>query len=71
MAIQALDSINGEKNIIRIRPDKIMCNTFVKGRCVSYINGDALYFDSNHLSNLGAKNNFRECFSSHKSVFQG
>jgi peptidoglycan/LPS O-acetylase OafA/YrhL len=54
-AILALDSINGGKNIIRIRPDKIMCDTFVKERCVSHVNGAALYFDSNHLSNLGAK----------------
>ena len=53
-AIEALDSIVGDKNLIRIRPDKILCNTYLKDRCVAHISGQALYFDNNHLSNLGA-----------------
>ncbi|OYU11103.1 MAG: acyltransferase [Comamonadaceae bacterium PBBC1] len=55
VAIDVLDSIEGGKNIIRVRPDKILCDTFVKERCAAHINGEALYYDSNHLSNLGAK----------------
>ena len=54
-AIEALDAIVGGENLIRIRPDKILCNTYLKDRCVSHLNGQALYFDNNHLSNVGAE----------------
>ena len=53
-AIEALDSIVGGANLIRIRPDKILCDTYLKERCVAHLNGQALYFDNNHLSNVGA-----------------
>jgi hypothetical protein len=53
-AIEALDSIVGDENLIRVRPDKILCDTYVKDRCVAHLNGQSLYFDNNHLSNLGA-----------------
>jgi hypothetical protein len=54
-AIEALDSIIGDENLIRIRPEKILCDTYVKDRCVAHLNGQALYFDNNHLSNIGAE----------------
>jgi hypothetical protein len=54
-AIEALDAIVGGENLIRIRPDKILCNTYLKDRCVSHLNGQALYFDNNHLSKVGAE----------------
>ena len=50
-----LDSIGNHKNLIRIKPDSIMCDSFVRGRCVATLNGDALYYDDDHLSNEGAK----------------
>jgi hypothetical protein len=50
----ALDSIGYDKNLIRIKPENLFCNTFVKNRCVTHINGKSLYFDNNHLSNAGA-----------------
>lgn len=53
-SIEALDSIVGGENLIRIRPDKILCDTYLKERCVSHLNGQALYFDNNHLSNIGS-----------------
>lgn len=54
-ATEALNAIEGGENLIRIRPEKIFCNTFVKNRCAAHLNGQALYFDDDHLSNKGAE----------------
>jgi peptidoglycan/LPS O-acetylase OafA/YrhL len=54
-AIIALDLIGEHKNLLRIMPDKILCDTFVKDRCVAQLNGVPLYHDDNHLSNAGAR----------------
>jgi hypothetical protein len=59
-AIEALDSIGTHKNLVRIRPDEILCNDTVEQRCIAHLNGEALYFDSNHLSNEGAELLVRE-----------
>jgi hypothetical protein len=53
--IAALDAIAPNKKIIRIRPDSLLCNTTVPKRCAAHIDGESLYFDNNHLSNLGAR----------------
>lgn len=44
-----------DPNVIPIRLDKIFCNSFVKNRCITMLNGQVLYTDSHHLSNAGAK----------------
>lgn len=62
-AIKTLDSIEGGANLIRIKPEKLLCDTFVKNRCAAHINGEALYFDNNHLSNKGAELVLREVIS--------
>jgi hypothetical protein len=49
-----LDNLD-TKNIFRVRPENLFCNTFIRDRCVAQINGVPLYFDSNHLSNEGAR----------------
>ena len=49
-----LDSIS-DPNIIRIRPEDILCDAYVKERCIATLNGASLYFDDNHLSNAGAR----------------
>jgi peptidoglycan/LPS O-acetylase OafA/YrhL len=54
-AVEVLDSIDGGNNLVRIKPELLLCNTIVKDRCVAHINGEALYFDNNHLNNLGVK----------------
>jgi len=54
-AYLVLDSNGYDKNLIRIKPDNILCNTFVLNRCVAHLNGVPLYFDNNHLSNDGAE----------------
>jgi len=54
-AIQTLDSLGNNERLIRIRPDKILCDTYVKNRCIAHLDGESLYFDTNHLSNRGAE----------------
>jgi hypothetical protein len=51
----ALDSLGDHKNLIRIKPENFLCNTYVENRCITHINGTPLYFDNNHLSNAGAQ----------------
>lgn len=50
-----LDSIPDRKNLIRVRPDKILCDTLIPGRCVTQIGNEVLYYDDDHLSNKGAQ----------------
>ena len=51
----ALDGIGEHPNLVRIRPERIFCDTYVKSRCVAQLNGVPLYFDDDHLSNAGAR----------------
>lgn len=53
--IDLLDSIGEHNNLIRIYPDKVLCNTYIKNRCVAELNGVPLYTDESHLSNVGAR----------------
>ncbi len=53
--IRALDSIPSNVNLIRIKPEKILCNSFIKDRCITQIDSKILYYDDDHLSNEGAK----------------
>jgi hypothetical protein len=54
LAADTLDSIGEHPNLVRVRPDAILCDTFVKDRCVTQIGGTPLYFDADHLSTEGA-----------------
>lgn len=54
-AIQIFDGIGKHPNLIRIRPDTILCNTYIEGNCAVQVNGESLYRDEFHLSNLGAR----------------
>jgi peptidoglycan/LPS O-acetylase OafA/YrhL len=51
---EALDAIGSHKNLIRIKPENIFCNTILAQRCVAHIGNTPLYHDDNHLSNAGA-----------------
>ncbi|WP_415265952.1 acyltransferase family protein [Acidovorax sacchari] len=53
--IATLDSIPERENLIRVRPDKIFCDTFIPGRCVTQIGNQVLYYDDDHLSSKGAR----------------
>ncbi|KAK6021127.1 hypothetical protein OSTOST_13211 [Ostertagia ostertagi] len=55
MAIEALDGLGERSNLIRIRPDRVLCDSFVKDRCVAHLEDHPLYFDDDHLSNAGAR----------------
>ncbi len=63
-AIDALDSIKDSQRLIRVRPDKILCDTYVANRCVAHLKGEALYVDNNHLSNAGAELILQDVFKS-------
>ncbi len=54
MIYEALDEIGEHKNLIRIKPEHIFCNTYLKDKCITELNGLLLYLDSRHLSSLGA-----------------
>lgn len=53
--ISAFDSIHNDDNLVRIRPDKIFCDSFIRDRCITQIDSKVLYYDDDHLSNEGAK----------------
>jgi hypothetical protein len=52
--IDTLDAIGDYKNLKRVYPHKILCDTFVKSRCIVTMGARSLYYDDNHLSNYGA-----------------
>ena len=54
-AYDALDSIGEHPNLVRIKPESLLCDTYVKGSCVVQLNGAPLYSDDNHLSRAGAR----------------
>ncbi len=54
-AYDALDSIGEHPNLVRIKPESMLCDTYVKGRCVVQLKGGPLYSDDNHLSSAGAR----------------
>ena len=47
-------SINSQ-NIIRIYPEKILCNSLIKNRCITHDKSKVFYIDDDHLSYEGAK----------------
>jgi peptidoglycan/LPS O-acetylase OafA/YrhL len=52
---EAFDGIGEHPNLIRIKPDEIFCDTYINSRCVAHLNGAPLYFDTDHLSDAGAR----------------
>jgi peptidoglycan/LPS O-acetylase OafA/YrhL len=52
--MEIFDSIPDGPNVLKIRPDKIFCNTFVTDRCAVHLGSDVFYSDDNHLSVVGA-----------------
>ena len=51
---QVLLWVKRNNRIKIIDPSDTLCNSIVKGRCVSLLNGVPLYADDNHLSSVGA-----------------
>lgn len=53
-AYAALDAIGEHKNLVRIYPEKLFCDTFVEDRCAAHVDGKPIYSDDDHLSEYGA-----------------
>ncbi len=51
--IAAFDAIE-HPNLYRLRPAQILCNRNSDGRCATILDGQPLYRDSDHLSQVGA-----------------
>ncbi|WP_162197185.1 acyltransferase family protein [Loktanella sp. S4079] len=49
--IAGLDEITARNGAVRIRPEQQLCDEKL---CRTYLNGDALYYDDDHLSSVGA-----------------
>ena len=43
-----------DKNIYRIYPEKLFCNSFVDNECVGAFQGKLFYYDESHLTKDGA-----------------
>ena len=50
-----LNNVPNYQNLIHIKPERHLCDSLIKGRCVSQWNGTPLYYDDDHLSNAGAR----------------
>lgn len=53
--LDAFNKIGKNKNLYRVFPEEILCDTILKGRCVTHLDNSILYRDDDHLSNDGAK----------------
>lgn len=51
----ALDALGSHPRLIRIRPERLLCDTYVEGRCAAHVRGVPLYLDDDHLSALGSQ----------------
>ncbi|MEX2131411.1 MAG: acyltransferase family protein, partial [Pseudohongiellaceae bacterium] len=54
LILELFDSLSAETDLIRIRPQELLCQSLLPQRCVNQWNGEALYIDSNHLNQKGA-----------------
>ena len=54
-AIEMLDAIDEHSNLVRFRPHQALCDTQVKNRCISHVQGTPLYKDDHHLSRTGGR----------------
>jgi hypothetical protein len=52
--IRLFDAIPDSPALVRVRPERIFCDTFVAGRCATHSGPDIFYFDDDHLSVAGA-----------------
>ncbi|PPQ39728.1 Peptidoglycan/LPS O-acetylase OafA/YrhL, contains acyltransferase and SGNH-hydrolase domains [Rhodoblastus acidophilus] len=48
-----LDRIPDHPNLLRVRPEEIFCNGAAPGGCVVESDGKPLYYDDNHLNDIG------------------
>ncbi|MBB3189388.1 acyltransferase family protein [Halomonas cerina] len=53
-AYEQLDLVENHKNLLKIKPESLFCDTYLTGRCTTQVNDELLYYDNNHLSKAGA-----------------
>tara|TARA_B100000787_G_scaffold130952_1_gene99832 strand:- start:288 stop:2330 length:2043 start_codon:yes stop_codon:yes gene_type:complete len=53
LTFKLFDSIQ-DKNIYRVFPDKLFCDSLIKKRCFTHNEKDIFYYDHNHLSSKGS-----------------
>ena len=53
--IEILDRVGEHSNLVRIYPNRLLCDTFVIGRCVFRFDGTDLYSDNFHLTGAGTR----------------
>jgi peptidoglycan/LPS O-acetylase OafA/YrhL len=66
--ITAFDNLGEHKNLTRVFPDKILCNTYEKARCATESQNAILYHDDDHLSVEGAALVINKIFTSQLKV---
>jgi hypothetical protein len=52
--LEAFDKVDSPR-LFRVRPENVLCNTRLPGRCINADQDEAYYFDNNHLSRTGAR----------------
>ena len=52
--IHAFDALGNHENLIRIRPGRILCDSFLPDRCATVRDARVLYRDDHHVSPYGA-----------------
>lgn len=52
----AFDTIRATPNLVRVKPERLFCNSVLQSRCVAEMDGKPLYWDDSHLNqSVGAK----------------
>jgi len=66
-SFKLLNSINGN-NIFRIYPDKLLCDTKIKNRCLTHDDKNLFYSDNNHLSDYATHILFKTLLKEIKKI---
>jgi peptidoglycan/LPS O-acetylase OafA/YrhL len=51
----AFNSIGDDLNLKRVYPSELLCDSYLKGKCIAQLDGIPLYSDDDHLGSMGAK----------------
>ncbi|PMR76967.1 acyltransferase family protein [Billgrantia endophytica] len=64
-----LSRVEEDENVLKIYPAELLCDTYLTGRCSAQFEDELFYYDSNHLSVVGASMLVDHMF--HKMVGKG
>lgn len=53
-AYKQLDILDSHPNLLRIYPEKIVCNSVISGRCIVQLDGKPLYYDDDHFNSIAS-----------------